>query len=77
MDEGRTDFFVSHAGPDRPWAECVAWRLKEAGYRVELDVWDWVAGQNFVAQMSDALDRADQVTAMFSAAYFERTRKHC
>jgi len=25
------DFFVSHAGPDRAWAEWVAWHLREAG----------------------------------------------
>ena len=25
------DFFVSHAGADRAWAEWVAWQLAEAG----------------------------------------------
>ncbi len=70
----RTDFFVSHAGPDRAWAEWVAWQLTEAGYTVELDVWDWAAGQNFVTAMSDALDRCDRVVALFSAAYFDRSR---
>ena len=44
----RRDFFVSHAGADRAWAEWVAWQLTEAGYSVELDVWDWAAGRNFV-----------------------------
>jgi hypothetical protein len=70
----RVDFFVSHAGADRPWAEWVAWQLTEAGYTVELDVWDWAAGQNFVTRMSEALDRADRVVALFSAAYFDRSR---
>ena len=28
----RADFFVSHAGADRAWAEWVAWQLTEAGY---------------------------------------------
>ncbi len=51
----RSDFFISHAGADRAWAEWVAWQLTDAGYSVELDVWDWAAGQNFVAAMSDAL----------------------
>src|SRR5689334_12617027 len=72
--EDRTDFFVSHAGADRGWAEWVAWQLIEAGYTVELDVWDWAAGRNFVTAMSDALDRCDRVVALFSAAYFERPR---
>ena len=74
MSGEQVDFFISHAGRDRAWAEWVAWHLVEAGYTVELDVWDWAAGQNFVAKMSDALDRADRVVTLFSAAYFERSR---
>jgi tetratricopeptide (TPR) repeat protein len=70
----RTDFFVSHAGADRAWAEWVAWQLAEAGYSVELDTWDWAPGRNFVTAMSDALDRAARVVALFSAAYFDRSR---
>ena len=74
MGGDRIDFFISHAGADRAWAEWVAWQLDAAGYTVELDVWDWAPGQNFVTAMSDALDRADRVVALFSAAYFERSR---
>ena len=70
----RVDFFVSHAGADRALAEWVAWQLAEAGYTVELDVWDWAAGRNFVTAMSDALERCDRVVALFSAAYFDRSR---
>jgi hypothetical protein len=64
------DFFVSHAGPDRGWAEWVAWHLREAGYTVELDAWDWAAGDNFVTRMHAAVDAADRVVALLSAAYF-------
>ena len=46
----------------------------EAGYSVELDVWDWAAGRNFVTAMSDALERYDRVVALFSAEYFDRSR---
>jgi TIR domain len=70
----RTDFFVSHAGADRAWAEWIAWQLEKAGYSVELDVWDWAVGRNFVTAMSDALDGAIRVVALFSAAYFDRSR---
>jgi tetratricopeptide (TPR) repeat protein len=70
----RVDFFISHAGSDRAWAEWVAWQLAEAGYAVELDVWDWVPGRNFVTAMSGALDRCDRVVALFSAAYFDGYR---
>ena len=70
----RADFFVSHAGADRAWAEWVAWQLTDAGYTVELDAWDWAVGQNFMLAMSDALARCDRVLALFSPAYFERPR---
>ena len=74
MGGDRVDLFISHAGSDRAWAEWAAWQLAEAGYTVELDVWDWAAGRNFVMAMSDALDRCDRVVALFSAAYFDRSR---
>ena len=74
MAGDRVDFFVSHAGADRAWAEWAAWQLMQAGYTVELDVWDWAAGRNFVTAINDALDRAGRVVALFSAAYFERER---
>ena len=74
MGGDRVDFFVSHAGADRAWAEWVAWQLTDAGYTVELDAWEWAAGQDFMLAMSDALARCDRVVALFSAAYFERDR---
>ena len=52
----------------------MAWQLTEAGYSVELDVWDWAVGRNFVTAISDALDRCERVVALFSAAYFQRAR---
>ena len=70
----RADFFVSHAGASRAWAEWVAWQLTDAGYTVELDAWDWSVGQNFMLAMSDALARCDRVLALFSPAYLERPR---
>jgi hypothetical protein len=69
----RVDFFVSHAGRDQVWAEWLAWQLIQAGYTVELDVWDWVPGQDFVARMEEVLTRADRVLAVWSAAYFRST----
>src|SRR3712207_6886290 len=52
----RTDFFISHAGRDTGWAEWLAWQLQQAGYRVELDVWDRAPGEDFVARMQTALE---------------------
>jgi hypothetical protein len=68
------DFFISHAGRDQAWAEWVAWHLVEAGYTVELDCWDWAAGENFVTRMHHALDAANRVVALFSPAYFDEMR---
>lgn len=58
--------FVSYAGRDLAWAEWVAWQLRDAGYQVELDRWDWAAGDNFMLRMSAAL--ADLPLAMAQAA---------
>ncbi|MFC9328711.1 toll/interleukin-1 receptor domain-containing protein [Kitasatospora sp. NPDC057015] len=40
----QVDFFISHAGPDRAWAEWLAWHLEDAGHTTELDHWDWAPG---------------------------------
>jgi TIR domain len=66
----RTDFFISHAGRDTAWAEWLAWQLQQLGYTVELDVWDWAPGEDFVARMSTALERADRLLAVCTGAYF-------
>ena len=71
---GRVDFFISHAGADRAWAEWVASELRDAGHSVELDVWDWTAGANFITKISETLDRADRVVALWSAEYFRPSR---
>jgi hypothetical protein len=65
-----TDFFISHAGRDTAWAEWLAWQLQETGYTVELDVWDWAPGEDFVARMEAALERTDRLLAVCSEAYF-------
>src|SRR4051794_32884091 len=65
-----TDFFISHAGRDTGWAEWLGWQLQEAGYTVELDVWDWAPGEDFVSRMAAALERADRLLAVCPRAYF-------
>ncbi|MFD4510686.1 toll/interleukin-1 receptor domain-containing protein [Streptomyces sp. NPDC058457] len=71
---GGGSVFISYAGPDRGWAQWVAWHLHDAGHRVVLDVWDWSAGDNFVARMDEALNSATAVVALFSRHYFEDSR---
>jgi len=71
-DPGRV--FVSYAGPDRAWAEWVAWHLEQDGHPVELDVWDWRTGDDFVVLMSEALKSSSMVVALFSNDYFNPER---
>jgi hypothetical protein len=67
------DFFISHTGRDTGWAEWLGWQLQEAGWTVELDVWDWTPGEDFVARMQMALEQADRLLAVCSEAYFAST----
>ncbi|MFI9835240.1 FxSxx-COOH system tetratricopeptide repeat protein [Streptomyces sp. NPDC051913] len=66
-------WFISHAGADRAWAEWIAWQLLDAGHEVELDCWDWGAGDNFILKMNAALEQG-RMLALFSPAYFEPER---
>src|SRR3954470_16391330 len=52
------------------WAEWLAWKLQEAGWTVELDVWDWAPGEDFVARMAAALESANRLLAVCTEAYF-------
>src|SRR3954468_1091597 len=70
MSSRGVDFFISHAGRDTGWAEWLAWQLQQAGYSVELAVWDWAPGEDFVARMAAALERADRLLAVCTEAYF-------
>ncbi|HSU00407.1 MAG TPA: FxSxx-COOH system tetratricopeptide repeat protein [Geodermatophilus sp.] len=73
MSGRRTDFFISHAGKDTAWAEWLAWQLQQASYTVELAVWDWALGEDFVARMQSALERTDRLLAVCTEAYFTST----
>ncbi|MFG2861188.1 FxSxx-COOH system tetratricopeptide repeat protein [Streptomyces sioyaensis] len=74
MTDATQQFFISYAGPDRPWAEWVGYHLERAGHQAVLDVWDWRAGDNFVHHMDQALEQADAVVALFSKSYFDPER---
>ncbi len=64
----RTDFFISYAGPDRPWARWVAALLEANDLTVEIDEWDWPPGCDVVQRMNLALQHADRVLALCHAA---------
>jgi hypothetical protein len=64
------DFFVSHAGTDREWAIWIAQQLTDAGYSVELDVWHWAAGMDFIDVTQRAMGRAARVLEVWTPEYF-------
>lgn len=70
--DGRLDFFISHAGTDEDWATWIAQQLENAGYTVELDVWNWSAGIDVIQATQQALDRACRVLAVWTPEYFTR-----
>ncbi|HET8641611.1 MAG TPA: FxSxx-COOH system tetratricopeptide repeat protein, partial [Pseudonocardiaceae bacterium] len=70
--EPRLDFFVSHAGSDEDWAKWLAQQLQNAGYTVELDVWNWSAGIDVIQVTQRALDRAARMLAVWTPEYFTR-----
>ncbi|WTV81000.1 toll/interleukin-1 receptor domain-containing protein [Streptomyces sp. NBC_00028] len=60
------------AGADRAWAEWIAWQLLETGLQVELDCWNWGAGDHS-CKMNAALEPG-RFLALFSPAYLEPER---
>ncbi|WP_155055777.1 TIR domain-containing protein [Streptomyces blattellae] len=53
-DTAAGQVFVSYAGPDRAWAEWVAWALQEHGFRATPDLWDWRMGERLDERLGDA-----------------------
>lgn len=63
------DFFVSYTAADQAWAEWVAWQLEDAGYRVLVQVWDFVTGSNWAVGMQQGVVHAQHTVALLSHAY--------
>src|SRR5687767_1914859 len=63
------DFFVSYTSADRAWAEWIAWQLEAEGYTVVVQAWDFRPGGDFVQQMHQVIQEAEQTIAVLSPAY--------
>jgi len=63
------DCFISYAGPDRRWAEWIAWQLEDVGFTTLVAGWDFVPGLNLVAAMEEGIRRAKRVIAVLSQSY--------
>ncbi len=65
------EFFISYTGPDRSWAEWIAWQLEDAGFSTRLQAWDFRPGNNFILEMNDAMLVAKRTIAVLSPAFLE------
>lgn len=73
---GKRDFFVSHTGADKDWAEWIAWQLEEAGYSIEIQAWDFHAGGNFILDMHRAASTTQRTIAVLSSNYLAARYTH-
>ncbi len=75
-DKAKKDFFISYTGADRQWAEWIAWQLREAGYSVVVQAWDFHAGGNFVFEMHRAARETTRTVAVLSPNYLDALFTH-
>jgi WD40 repeat protein len=61
--------FISYAGPDKQWADWIAWQLDQAGYRPKLEAWHSVPGRNVVGWIRRELAFAGIVVVILSRGY--------
>ncbi|NTV25814.1 MAG: toll/interleukin-1 receptor domain-containing protein [Chlorobiaceae bacterium] len=72
----RKDFFISYSSADEQWAEWIAWQLKEAGYALVLQKWDFHAGGNFILEMHRAAIETERTLAVLSPRYLDALYTH-
>ena len=60
------DFFVAYHAADQQWAEWVGQRLREAGYSVELQSYDYWARSSMILEMFAVSAIADTTIALLS-----------
>jgi cellulose biosynthesis protein BcsQ/tetratricopeptide (TPR) repeat protein len=63
------DFFLSFVQADRGWGEWIAWVLRDAGYRILIQPWDFVPGHDGSQVMRVGVRDADRTIAVWSADY--------
>jgi hypothetical protein len=68
--QGQIDSFISYTRTNWPWAEWMAWQLKEAGSSVVLQAWDMIPGLDFLHEMQKAATTAKRTLAVLLPAYF-------
>lgn len=65
------DFFVSYTGNDVKYATWVAEILETEGYKVTIQAWDFLPGDNFIAKMDQALIECRKLVVILSDDYLK------
>lgn len=68
---GKTNFFISYATLDEPWAEWIAWELEEASYSTKLQAWDFQPGSNFVVEMHKNINECERIILVLSDNFLQ------
>jgi len=63
------DFFVAYNAADQDWAEWVGQRLREAGYTVEVQSYDYWARSSLILEMFAVSAIADATIALLSPEF--------
>lgn len=66
-----TDFFISYTANDETWAEWIGYVVEEEGFTVKLQVWDFLAGSNFVLEMQHSARTAERTIMVLSPDYLK------
>ena len=69
------DFFISYTKSDENYATWVAELLEQNGYKVIIQAWDFLAGENFVERIQQSLVESDKLIVILSREYL--TSKWC
>jgi hypothetical protein len=70
-DEERVNFFISYTSCDQTFAEWVAWELGRADFTYRIQAEHFTPGCRFIDQMSEWLQKSEQVIAIVSPEYFQ------
>ncbi|MBI5056873.1 MAG: TIR domain-containing protein [Nitrospirae bacterium] len=71
MNKTRKDFFVIYNEHDKQWAEWIAWQLEDADYSVEIQLWDWGPGNNFILNMQRAAEICERTVMVLSPHFLK------
>ncbi len=68
----RSDVFLSHGSPDKPWVRTLVTELEDRGLSVFLDEQNLQPGENWVWGLSDALKNSRAFVLVLSRHTLER-----